>query len=259
MEKLVSVEGVCKSYGKRANGVSALQDVTFHILAGECVGVVGESGSGKSTLSRIVLGLEKPDQGKVFCMGTSLFEKEGCAMRELRQHIQVVFQDPTSSLNQRIPIWRSVLEPLDNFPLVVPPILADVRHSRRETAQKLLEIVGLEEQHLDRYPHELSGGQRQRVAIARGISLGPRLLICDEPTSSLDVYMQAQILRLLQELKEKLGMSYLFISHDLAAVRMLSDRMMIIQNGRIVDQFESRDLYSPQRHPYTQQLIAVVS
>lgn len=259
VEKLLTVEGVSKTYGKPGKSISALQDISFHILAGECLGVVGESGSGKSTLSRILLALEKPDQGEVHWRGTSIFTWKGSALREYRQQVQVVFQDPTSSLNQRIPIWRSVLEPLDNFPHVTPPFLADVRHSRRETAVRLLEMVGLEEGYLDRYPHELSGGQRQRVAIARGISLGPSLLICDEPTSSLDVSMQAKILQLLQMYKEKLGMAFLFISHDLETVRLMSDRMIIMKNGRIVDQFDSHELFAGQRHEYTRRLIAVVS
>jgi ABC-type oligopeptide transport system ATPase subunit len=259
VNSFLTVNRLFKSYNESGSIVTAVQDVSLQIGEGECLGIVGESGSGKSTLARILLALERPDSGEVRVNGTSIFELKGRALREMRKHVQVVFQDPTSSLNQRLPIWRSVMEPLDNFPDVKPPFLEDVRHSRRETAAKLLEMVGLQAIHMDRYPHELSGGQRQRVAIARGISLGPKLLICDEPTSSLDVSVQAQILYLMQSMKTKLNMSCLFISHDIAAVRMMSDRIIVMKEGRIVDQFASDQIMSEDRHEYTRQLVAVVS
>jgi len=236
-----------------------LQDVSLHINSGECLGLVGESGSGKSTLSRILLSLERPDSGEIHLHDMPLSGLKGKALRETRKNIQVVFQDPHAALNQRLPIWWSVLEPLDNFPEVTPPFLTDVRSNRRETAAKLLEMVGLLPEHLDRYPHELSGGQKQRVAIARGISLGPGLLICDEPTSCLDVTLQAQMLRLLKRLQRQLGLSYLFISHDIVAVRMMSDRILVLEEGRVVDQFPSDQILSEQRHPYTKRLTAAVS
>jgi ABC-type oligopeptide transport system ATPase subunit len=256
---LLTVNRLFKTYSESGSIVSAVQDVSLRISEGECLGIVGESGSGKSTLARLLLALDQPDSGEVLLNGTSLFELKGRALRETRKHIQVVFQDPTSSLNQRLPIWRSIMEPLDNFPDVKPPFLADVRHSRRDTAAKLLEMVGLQAAHMDRYPHELSGGQRQRVAIARGISLSPKLLICDEPTSSLDVSVQAQILHLLKSMQTKLGMAYLFISHDIAAVRVMSDRIIVMKAGRIVDQFASDQIMSEDRHEYTRQLVAAVS
>ncbi|WP_134698790.1 ABC transporter ATP-binding protein [Ammoniphilus sp. YIM 78166] len=259
MRQLVNAEKLCKTYHRSGTAVEALQEVSLHIEVGECLGVVGESGSGKSTLGRILLALEKPDRGDVRLLDNSIIGLKGKALREIRKHIQVVFQDPTSSLNQRLPIWLSVIEALDNFPEVTPPFLEDVRHSRRDTAAKLLEMVGLKAEHLDRYPHELSGGQRQRVAIARGISLMPKLLICDEPTSSLDVTVQAQILQLLKRMKTELGMACLFISHDIAAVRLMSDRIIVMKEGRIVDQFPSRDIMNEERHEYTRRLIAVVS
>jgi peptide/nickel transport system ATP-binding protein len=256
---LLTVCRLCKTYNQSGNIVPAVQDVSFRIGEGECLGVVGESGSGKSTLARLLLVLDRPDSGEVCLHGRSIFALKGRALREARRHIQVVFQDPTSSLNQRLPVWRSVMEPLDNFPDVTPPFLANARHSRRVMAAKLLEMVGLQAEHLDRYPHELSGGQRQRVAIARGISLMPRLLICDEPTSSLDVSVQDQILKLLKSLKIKLGMSYMFISHDIAAVRTMSDRIIIMKEGKIVDQFASQQIMGKDRHEYTRQLVAAVS
>ncbi len=259
MRQLLNAEKLCKTYHRSGTAVEALQEVSLHIEVGECLGVVGESGSGKSTLGRILLALEKPDRGDVRLQDHSIIGLKGKALREVRKHIQVVFQDPTSSLNQRLPIWRSVIEALDNFPEITPPFLEDVRHSRRDTAAKLLEMVGLKAEHLDRYPHELSGGQRQRVAIARGISLMPKLLICDEPTSSLDVTVQAQILQLLKRMKMELGMACLFISHDIAAVRLMSDRIIVMKEGRILDQFASRDIMSDERHEYTRKLVAVVS
>ncbi|MGB8957263.1 MAG: ATP-binding cassette domain-containing protein [Tumebacillaceae bacterium] len=259
MNRLLTVNGLCKSY-REAKGVvvTALQDVSLQIRTGECLGLVGESGSGKSTLAKVLLGLDRPDGGEILLNGVPYLELKGRHLRETRRQVQVVFQDPSAALNQRLTILRSVMEPLDNFPDVHPPFLEDVRNSRRATAARLLEMVGLKEEHLDRYPHELSGGQRQRVAIARGISLSPHLLICDEPTSSLDVSVQAQILQLLKGLQTRLGISYLFISHDIAAVRMMSDRIIVMQAGRIVDQFDSDQLMSEERHPYTRQLVLAV-
>ena len=259
MKTLLEGKHLSKTYKEAAGTVKALEDVSFFIQAGECLGVVGESGSGKSTLARIVLALETPDQGEVCLNDVSLLQMKRSALREMRQHIQVVFQDPTSSLNQRLPIWRSIMEPLDNYPHVTPAFLEEVRHSRRDTAAKLLEMVGLDTVHMDRYPHELSGGQKQRVAIARGISLAPRLLICDEPTASLDMSVQAQILQLLKSLQQKLGMAYLFISHDIASVRWMSERMLVLKGGRIVDQFASNQILSKDRHDYTRQLVEAVT
>lgn len=235
--------------------VAALHQVSLQIGEGECLGVVGESGSGKSTLGRLLLALDKPDRGDIRFQGVSLAGLQGKAMRRMRKHIQVVFQDPTASLNPRLPVWRSIMEPLDNFPEVIPPFLADVRHSGPETAAKLLEMVGLSGNYLERYPHEMSGGQKQRVAIARGISLNPKLLICDEPTSSLDVSVQAQILKLLKSLQTRLGMSILFISHDLTAVRMISNRIIVMKAGQIVDQFQADQILHEERHEYTKLFI----
>jgi peptide/nickel transport system ATP-binding protein len=259
VQALLTVNRLAKTYKESKSIVTAIQDLSLFIHEGECLGVVGESGSGKSTLGRILLLLERPDRGEIRFGDVPLLELKGSYLRQIRQHIQVVFQDPTAALNQRLPIWKSVMEPLDQFPHMNPPFLQDVRHSRRETAARLLEMVGLTADHLDRYPHELSGGQRQRVAIARGISLSPKLLICDEPTSSLDVSVQAQILQLLKHLQKRLGMAYLFISHDIVAVRMMSDRIIVMKEGQIVDQFASSQLLNSERHVYTRQLVATVS
>jgi len=256
MGSLLTVHRLCKTFRTANGAVRALQDVTFQMEEGECLGVVGQSGCGKSTLVRLLLALEQPDSGDVHFCGTSLLSLHGRRLREWRQHIQVVFQNHNAALNHRLPIWRSILEPLDNFPHVTPPFLTDVRHSRRDTALRLLEMVGLSADFLDRYPHELSGGQRQRVAIARGISLNPKLLICDEPTSNLDVTLQVRILRLLKQMQRTLGMASLFISHDIAAVRMVSDRILVMREGQVVDAFPSERMLSEERHPYTKRLVA---
>ncbi|KZE75888.1 peptide ABC transporter ATP-binding protein [Paenibacillus elgii] len=259
MNRLLDVRQLSKTFIQNGSVVTAVQDVSFDIGEGECLGLVGESGSGKSTLARILLALERPDCGEITLAGRSLLALKGSALREVRQHMQVVFQDPTASLNQRLPIWRSVIEPLDNFPQVTPSFLTEVRHSRRAAAARLLEMVGLSADFLDRYPHEMSGGQRQRAAIARGISLGPKLLICDEPTSSLDVSVQAQILQLLKTMQAQLGMTCLFISHDIAAVQSVSDRIIVMKGGRIVDRFASRQLMDADRDEYTRRLVDAVS
>jgi peptide/nickel transport system ATP-binding protein len=259
MTQLLTISGLSKTYVDGGRTVHALRDVSLHIADGECLGVVGESGSGKSTLARLLLALERPDSGEVMLDGIPLFQLKSKELQAMRRHIQVVFQDPSAALNKRLPIWRSIMEPLDNFPSVMPAFLADVRHTRRATAVRLLEMVGLQADHLDRYPHELSGGQKQRVAIARGISLGPKLLICDEPTSSLDVSVQAQMLQLLKELKRELGIAYLFISHDITAVSMMSDRYIVMKEGQIVDRFARGQLLGEERHAYTRQLIAAAT
>ncbi|USK68295.1 ABC transporter ATP-binding protein [Peribacillus asahii] len=248
---MLQVKNVCKSY--RSNKV--LNDVSFQIQQGECLGLIGESGSGKSTLAKLILGLDQSDRGQITLNGIDFQCLKGAELRKARRHVQVVFQDPTASLNPKLPVWKSVIESLENYPEVAPSFLKDVRNDKKKMAEILLEKVGLNKSLLERYPHQLSGGQRQRVAIARGISLQPSLLICDEPTSSLDVSIQAQILNLLKELREEFNTSYLFISHDMAAVRYICERIAVLKEGVLVDLFVSEDLFSKRRHPYTQMLV----
>ncbi len=254
MTTLLAATNLHKRYGNYAEPVHALRGVSLEVNEGECVAVIGESGSGKSSLIKALLALETPDEGEVLLNGQALFRLRPRELRAARRQMQVVFQNPSAALNPRLPIWRSIMEPLDNFKDVTPGFLKEVRHSRKETAYRLLQTVGLDASHLQRYPHELSGGQQQRAAIARGISLGPKLLICDEPTSSLDVSVQAQMLKLLARLKEELGMACLFITHDLAAASMLCDRFMVMKDGEAVDRFNSGELLGGGRHPYTRRL-----
>ncbi|TBL69905.1 ABC transporter ATP-binding protein [Paenibacillus thalictri] len=248
--------GLSKQYGGAAATERAVDRVSLRISEGECIGLVGESGCGKSTLARLLLALEQPEHGAVLFREQALAGASKQALRQFRRHVQVVFQDSASSLNDRLPIWRSVLEPLDNYKDAQPVFFEGLQLSRREKALRLLRITGLDEEHMDRYPHELSGGQRQRACISRGISLCPQLLICDEPTSSLDMPTQRQILNLLKRLQRELGMSLLFISHDLAAVGQLCDRLLVMKEGKIVDEFAATELWSEKRHPYTRLLIS---
>ncbi|MCM3765619.1 dipeptide/oligopeptide/nickel ABC transporter ATP-binding protein [Neobacillus niacini] len=248
----------CKDVTKKFScGHKAVDSVSFHIKKGECLGLVGESGSGKSTLARCLLQLEKMDQGEMYLANQPLHGMNKRMLRKLRRNIQAVLQNPTASLNPRIKIIDQLMEPLDVQKDVTPSFLKEVHHSREHIAQYLMEMVGVPSKYLMMYPHELSGGQKQRVNIARAISIEPSLIILDEPTASLDVSIQAMILNLLKDLQESLGLSYLFISHDLAAVNFMSHRIMIMQHGRIVDECNQRDLFSNKRHSYTKELISV--
>lgn len=256
MQPLLQINQVSKRY---PNGVLALNQLSLSLAEGEVLGLVGESGSGKSTLARLVLGLERPDQGEILLNGALFHTLTGGALRAQRRHVQAVFQDPTASLNPRLRVWQSVVEPLENYPDVAPAFLSQIRRSPRAMAAALLERVGLSGDLLERFPHQLSGGQRQRVAIARGLSLQPKLLVCDEPTSSLDVSVQAQILNLLKQLRRELGIAFLFISHDIASVRFMSDRIAVLKGGLLVDQFPADALLSPERHAYTRQMVEAVT
>ncbi|WP_226669830.1 ABC transporter ATP-binding protein [Metabacillus litoralis] len=248
---LLIIDEVSKNY---ANRVKALERISFHVTEGQCVGIVGESGSGKSTLAQLILGLEQYKNGKILLNGEQIPPKKRSQVRQYRKSVQMIFQDSTSTLNPKLPIWKSLIEPLDNFKEITPSYLSGDL-SRKEIAMLLLEMVGLEKQMADRYPSELSGGQKQRVSIARAISIEPSLLICDEPTASLDVTVQVQILELLKELQRKTNMSILFISHDIRAVTFLCDKMIVLKGGSIVDEFSLEELYSKKRDSYTKALI----
>jgi peptide/nickel transport system ATP-binding protein len=249
---LLEVNSVFKAY----NGVPVLQDVNLTMEKKQCIGLVGESGCGKSTLARCLLHIEPIDKGSILFEGTPLHDKDERGLRPYRRYIQTVLQNPTAALNPKLKIKDSLLDPYLQLGSQVELKYFHYSSEKNFVAQ-LLEAVELPARLADRYPHELSGGQKQRVNIARAISIEPAIIILDEPTSSLDVLIQASVLRLLHELREQLGTSYLFISHDLSAVYTMSQKILVMRDGRIVDRFEKEELYSAERHPYTQELVSM--
>jgi peptide/nickel transport system ATP-binding protein/oligopeptide transport system ATP-binding protein len=232
--------------------VKAVDDVSFAIEAGETVGLVGESGSGKTTIGRAILRLLEPTDGQIVFDGRDITRMGDGDLRPLRKQMQMVFQDPFGSLNPRMTVASIVGEALAiHFPRMD-------RAARRDRIAELLRRVGLKPEHMNRYPHEFSGGQRQRIGIARALAVEPKFIVCDEPVSALDVSVQAAIINLLQDLQEELGLTYLVIAHDLAVVEHISDRVLVMTGGKIVEAADAEEIYSRPRHAYTQKLIAAV-
>jgi len=229
--------------------VKAVDGVSLNILPGETLGLVGESGCGKSTLGRLILRLEEPTSGDILFEGESILDYDAKQIRALRREMQIIFQDPFSSLNPRKNVAHIVGEPLFVHGMTD-------RHEREARVLELLQVVGLMREHMRRYPHQFSGGQRQRIGVARALALNPKLIICDEPVSALDVSIRGQVINLLEDLQKEFGLTYLFISHDLSVVEHISDRVAVMYLGKLVELADSETLYKTPLHPYTQALLS---
>ncbi len=237
---------------RQTGNIKAVDGVSFEVEPGQTVGLVGESGSGKTTVGRTLLKLTPATSGQVLYDGRDILPLSENEFRPLRKDLQIIFQDPFGSLNPRMTIHAILSEPLEiHFP-------AMTKGDRRERVAELLRLVGLPEDAMGRYPHEFSGGQRQRIGIARALAVKPRFIVCDEPVSALDVSVQAQIVNLLQDLQEQLGVAYLFIAHDLAVVEHMSDHVVVMHHGRIVESAPAAAIYEDPQHEYTKKLLSAV-
>ncbi|MFC9941719.1 ABC transporter ATP-binding protein [Streptomyces pratensis] len=248
---LLEVRGVTKTFGSGRRRLTALDGVDVRVGRGQTLGLVGESGCGKSTLARVLLGLERPDAGTVRFDGTDPFALRGKELLAWRRRVQMVFQDPFASLNARMSAADLIAEPWATHRDVVPGAKA-----REKRIRELLSLVGLRESDAHRYPNEFSGGQRQRIGIARALALDPDLIVCDEPVSALDLSVQAQVLNVLSELRTRLGVTYVFISHDLSVVRYISDRVTVMYLGKVIEQGDTENVFERPQHPYTAALMS---
>lgn len=251
-EPLISVRNVKKYFNVGAGMLKAVDDISFDIFPKETLGLVGESGCGKSTTGRTITRLYEPTGGEVIFNGQNIYKLSRKDMQQVRRDFQIIFQDPYASLNPRMTVEDIVAEPLDVHQ-------AYKNHEERtDRVMELLNLVGLGDEHALRFPHEFSGGQRQRVGIARSLALNPKFIVCDEPISALDVSIQAQVVNLLKDLQESLGLTYMFIAHDLSMVRYISDRVGVMYLGHMMELAESDELYSHPIHPYTKALLSAI-
>ncbi|MFJ5775941.1 ABC transporter ATP-binding protein [Streptomyces sp. NPDC093094] len=259
-EPIIEVRGLVKHYPltqgvlfkKQIGAVKAVDGVDFTLHKGETLGIVGESGCGKSTVAKMLVHLEKPTEGEIRYKGEDISKLSGKALKAVRRNIQMVFQDPYTSLNPRMTVGDIIGEPYEIHPEVAP------KGDRRGRVQELLDVVGLNPEYINRYPHQFSGGQRQRIGIARGLALRPEVIVADEPVSALDVSVQAQVINLLDRLQAEFELSYVFIAHDLSIVRHISDRVGVMYLGRIVEIGRDAEIYDHPTHPYTQALLSAV-
>jgi oligopeptide/dipeptide ABC transporter ATP-binding protein len=258
MAALLRVENLVKHFvaersllGRPKAHVKAVDGVSFHLDAGETLALVGESGCGKSTVSRLVLRLLEPDAGRITFEGRDLLAMDAVQLRAFRRNAQIIFQDPYASLNPRMTVGQILSEPLALHDLVP-------RSARPQRVAQLLRLVGLEPRFARRYSHEFSGGQRQRIAIARALAVEPKLIVCDEPVSALDVSIRSQILNLLRDLQQRLGLAYIFVSHDLAVVKHIADRIAVMNLGTIVESADAPALFASPRHPYSRALLSAI-
>ena len=249
---LIEVKNL-KKYFKVGSGWNhAVDDVSFTIDKGETLGVVGESGCGKSTLGRTIIRLQEPTAGQVFLNGEEISHIKGHNLKRVREKMQIVFQDPYSSLNPRIRIESAVMEPLKNSNRFKNSA------EMKQEAIRLMDLVGIDERLRNSYPHELDGGRRQRVGIARALALNPEFVVCDEPVSALDVSIQAQVLNLLMDLQDELGMAYMFVTHDLSVVRHIANNILVMYLGQAVEKAPTEELFTQQLHPYTKALLSAI-
>lgn len=250
-DTLIEVKNLKKFFKVGDNTLKAVNDISFEIKRGETLGVVGESGCGKSTAGRTMLRLYEPTDGDVLYEGKSIRNLSAQEMKAMRRNIQMIFQDPYASLNPRMTVGDIIGEALDIHGLATG-------EKRKQRIQELLSLVSLNPEHMNRFPHEFSGGQRQRIGIARALAVEPKFIVCDEPISALDVSVQAQVVNLLESLQEKMGLTYMFIAHDLSMVKYISDRVAVMYLGKMVELADSDALYEKPLHPYTQALLSAI-
>ena len=253
-EPILEVKHLKKYFDTPAGPLQAVDDVSFTIHKGETLGVVGESGCGKSTLGRTILRLHEPSSGEILFHGEDIAKYSPQKLKALRSKMQIIFQDPYSSLNPRATVSQAITEPL----LIQGAISKHDKAALEKRVDEMMELVGLAKRFKNSYPHELDGGRRQRIGIARALALNPEFIVCDEPVSALDVSIQAQILNLMQDLQEQLGLTYMFITHDLSVVKHLSERIVVMYLGQIVEQAPPKELFSHPVHPYTKALLSAI-